>query len=154
MAAAGLDPVAHSDEVAVVGIVEVLRELPRIRQVFRRLLRAVEKRRPELAVLVDFPDFNLRLARRLHRRGVPVLYYVSPQVWAWRRRRIGTIARLVKRMLVLFRSRSTCTGGTNSRWSTSAIPWSMRCPNSSRVGRGGGSAGTADGGAAAGLAQQ
>lgn len=102
MAAAGLDRVAHSDEVAVVGIVEVLRELPRIRQVFRRLLRAVEKRRPELAVLVDFPDFNLRLARRLHRRGVPVLYYVSPQVWAWRRRRIGTIARLVDRMLVLF----------------------------------------------------
>ena len=102
MATAGLDPVAHSDEVAVVGIVEVLRELPRIRQVFRRLLRAVETRRPELAVLVDFPDFNLRLARRLHRRGVPVLYYVSPQVWAWRRRRVGTIARLVKRMLVLF----------------------------------------------------
>ncbi len=102
MAAAGLDPVAHSDEVAVVGIVEVLRELPRIRQVFRRLLRAVEKRGPELAVLVDFPDFNLRLARRLHRRGVPVLYYVSPQVWAWRPRRVGTIARLVDRMLVLF----------------------------------------------------
>ena len=102
MAAAGLEPVAHSDEVAVVGIVEVLRELPRIRQVFRRLLEAVESRRPELAVLVDFPDFNLRLARRLHRRGVPVLYYVSPQVWAWRRRRVRTIARLVKRMLVLF----------------------------------------------------
>ncbi len=102
MAAAGLDPIAHCDEVAVVGIVEVLRELPRIRQVFRRLLEAVEKRRPELAVLVDFPDFNLRLARRLHRRGVPVVYYVSPQVWAWRRRRVGTIARLVKRMLVLF----------------------------------------------------
>ena len=102
MAAAGLESVAHSDEVAVVGIVEVLRELPRIRQVFRRLLRAVESRRPELAVLVDFPDFNLRLARRLHRRGVPVLYYVSPQVWAWRRRRVRTIARLVKRMLVLF----------------------------------------------------
>jgi len=102
MAAAGLEPVAHSDEVAVVGIVEVLRELPRIRQVFRRLLEAAESRRPELAVLVDFPDFNLRLARRLHRRGVPVLYYVSPQVWAWRRRRVRTIARLVKRMLVLF----------------------------------------------------
>ncbi len=102
MAAAGLDLVAHSDEVAVVGIVEVLRELPRIREVFGRLLEAVEKRRPQLAVLVDFPDFNLRLARRLHRRGVPVLYYVSPQVWAWRRRRTGTIARLVKRMLVLF----------------------------------------------------
>ena len=102
MAAAGLEPVAHSDEVAVVGIFEVLRELPRIRRVFRRLLRAVEERRPELAVLVDFPDFNLRLARRLRRRGVPVLYYVSPQVWAWRRRRVTTIARLVRRMLVLF----------------------------------------------------
>ncbi len=102
MAAAGLESVAHSDEVAVVGIVEVLRELPRIRQVFRRLLEAVESRQPELAVLVDFPDFNLRLARRLYRRGVPVLYYVSPQVWAWRRRRVRTIARLVKRMLVLF----------------------------------------------------
>lgn len=102
MAAAGLEPVAHSDEVAVVGIFEVLRELPRIRRVFRRLLRAVEERRPQLAVLVDFPDFNLRLARRLCRQGVPVLYYVSPQVWAWRRRRVAAIARLVKRMLVLF----------------------------------------------------
>ena len=102
MAAAGLDAVAHSDEVAVVGIAEVARELPRIRRVFRGLLRAAEERRPRLAVLVDFPDFNLRLARRLHRRGVPVLYYVSPQVWAWRRRRVRTIARLVERMLVLF----------------------------------------------------
>ena len=102
MAAAGLDSVAHSDEVAVVGIAEVVRELPRIRRVFRKLLLATETRRPSLAVLVDFPDFNLRLARRLRRRGVPVLYYVSPQVWAWRRRRVRTIARLVDRMLVLF----------------------------------------------------
>lgn len=102
MAAAGLDPIAHSDEVAVVGIVEVVRELPRIRRVFRKLLLASEARRPSLAVLVDFPDFNLRLARRLRRRGIPVLYYVSPQVWAWRRRRVRTIARLVDRMLVLF----------------------------------------------------
>ncbi len=102
MAAAGLDAVAHSDEVAVVGIAEVARELPRIRRVFHGLLRAADERRPRLAVLVDFPDFNLRLARRLHRRGVPVLYYVSPQVWAWRRRRVRTIARLVERMLVLF----------------------------------------------------
>ncbi|MXW00342.1 MAG: lipid-A-disaccharide synthase [Holophagales bacterium] len=102
MAAAGLDSVAHSDEVAVVGIAEVVRELPRIHRVFRKLLQATETRRPSLAVLVDFPDFNLRLARRLRRRGIPVLYYVSPQVWAWRRRRVRTIARLVDRMLVLF----------------------------------------------------
>ena len=102
MTAAGLDPVAHSDEVAVVGIAEVVRELPRIRRVFRDLVLATETRRPSLAVLVDFPDFNLRLARRLRRQGIPVLYYVSPQVWAWRRRRVRTIARLVDRMLVLF----------------------------------------------------
>lgn len=102
MAAAGLEPIAHSDEVAVVGIAEVARELPRIRRVFRKLLLASETRRPSLAVLVDFPDFNLRLARRLRRRGIPVLYYVSPQVWAWRRQRVRTIARLVDRMLVLF----------------------------------------------------
>ncbi len=102
MAAQGLDPIAHSDEVAVVGIAEVVRELPRIRRVFRQLVRSVEERRPNLAVLVDFPDFNLRLAGQLRQRGVPVLYYVSPQVWAWRRRRVRTIARLVDRMLVLF----------------------------------------------------
>src|SRR5206468_1343903 len=57
---------------------------------------------PGAAVLIDFPEFNLRLARQLKRRGIPVLYYISPQVWAWRRRRVKTIARLVDRMLVLF----------------------------------------------------
>jgi lipid-A-disaccharide synthase len=100
--AAGLQPVAHSAEVAVVGITEVLRVLPRIRQVFAALLAEVDRRRPAAAVLVDFPEFNLRLARALKRRGVKVVYYVSPQVWAWRQGRVKTIARLVDRMLVLF----------------------------------------------------
>ena len=100
--AAGLDAVAHSSEVAVVGITEVLKELPRIRQVFDALLREVDLRRPAGAVLVDFPDFNLRLAKELKRRGVPVIYYISPQVWAWRKGRVKTIAKVVDRMLVLF----------------------------------------------------
>ncbi len=100
--AAGLETVADSSEVAVVGVVEVFRMLPRIRQVFAALLAAVDRRRPRAAVLIDFPDFNLRLAGRLARRGVPVIYYVSPQVWAWRRGRVRTIARRVDRMLVLF----------------------------------------------------
>ncbi len=100
--AAGLDAVADSSEVAVVGLVEVLRVLPRIRQVFAALLAQVDRRRPRAAVLIDFPDFNLRLARQLKRRGVPVIYYISPQVWAWRRGRLRTIARRVDRMLVLF----------------------------------------------------
>ncbi|HVS01614.1 MAG TPA: lipid-A-disaccharide synthase [Thermoanaerobaculia bacterium] len=102
LAAAGVELVAHSGEVAVVGITEVLKVLPRVRQVFRLLLDEARRRRPTAAVLVDFPDFNLRLARGLARLGVPVVYYVSPQVWAWRSRRVRTIARTVDRMLVLF----------------------------------------------------
>jgi lipid-A-disaccharide synthase len=100
--AAGLEAVADSAEVAVVGIFEVARVLPRIRQVFAALLAEVDRRRPRAALLIDFPDFNLRLARQLARRGIAVIYYISPQVWAWRRGRVRTIARRVDRMLVLF----------------------------------------------------
>jgi lipid-A-disaccharide synthase len=100
--AAGLEPVAHSSEVSVVGITEVFRVLPRIREVFASLLAEVDRRRPDAAVLIDFPDFNLRLARELEKRGLPVVYYISPQVWAWRKGRVRTISRLVDRMLVLF----------------------------------------------------
>jgi lipid-A-disaccharide synthase len=88
--------------VSVVGITEVLRVLPRIREVFAALLAEVDRRRPDAAVLIDFPDFNLRLARELEKRGLRVIYYISPQVWAWRKGRIRTISRLVDRMLVLF----------------------------------------------------
>ncbi len=102
MSAAGVETLAHSAEISVVGITEVLRILSRARQIFADLLREVDRRRPAAAVLVDFPDFNLRLARELKKRGVAVLYYISPQVWAWRRGRIKAIARLVDRMLVLF----------------------------------------------------
>lgn len=102
MQAAGLDAVAHSSEISVVGLTEALRVLPRARQVFASLLREVDRRRPALAVLIDFPEFNLRLAKELKRRGVAVAYYISPQVWAWRRGRVKTIGRLVDRMLVLF----------------------------------------------------
>jgi lipid-A-disaccharide synthase len=102
MREAGLDAVAHSAEISVVGITEVLKILPRARQIFAALLEETERRRPRGAVLIDFPDFNLRLARELKKRGVPVLYYISPQVWAWRRGRVKTIARIVDRMLVLF----------------------------------------------------
>lgn len=102
MQEAGLDALAHSAEISVVGLTEVLKVLPRARQVFARIVEEVERRRPAAAVLIDFPDFNLRLAAELRDRGVRVLYYVSPQVWAWRRRRIKTIARIVDRMLVLF----------------------------------------------------
>ncbi len=102
MRAVGCETVADSSEISVVGITEVWKILPRAREIFAALLAEADRRRPRLAVLVDFPDFNLRLARELKKRGIPVVYYISPQVWAWRRGRIRTIAKVVDRMLVLF----------------------------------------------------
>lgn len=101
-AAAGLERLADSAEISVVGITEVWKILPRARQIFRQLVSEVERRGARTALLVDFAEFNLRLAAALKRRGVRVVYYVSPQVWAWRRGRVKTIARVVDRMLVLF----------------------------------------------------
>ena len=94
--------VAHIRDLAVVGLTEVVRHLHRIRDVFRRVLQDVDREPPRVAVLIDYPDFNLRLARELHRRGVPVVYYVSPQIWAWRGGRIRSIREHVARMLVIF----------------------------------------------------
>jgi lipid-A-disaccharide synthase len=100
--AAGLERIANSAEISVVGITEVLKIYSRAKQLFSELLAEVDRRRPALAVLVDFPEFNLRLAKQLKQRGVPVVYYISPQVWAWRRHRVKGIARVVDKMLVLF----------------------------------------------------
>ena len=93
---------AHVRDLAVVGLLEVLRHLRRLRRVFRGVLDEVEREPPELAVLVDYAEFNLRLARELRRRGVPVVYYVSPQVWAWRRGRLRAIRENVAHMAVIF----------------------------------------------------
>jgi lipid-A-disaccharide synthase len=93
---------AHVSELAVVGLLEVLRHLRHLRRVFRAVLEEVDRRRPTVAVLVDYADFNLRLARELKRRGVPVAYYVSPQVWAWRRGRVRAIRQSVAHMIVIF----------------------------------------------------
>ncbi|KAB2963060.1 MAG: lipid-A-disaccharide synthase, partial [Thermoanaerobaculia bacterium] len=102
LAEAGVELVADSKEISVVGISEALEILPRAAEILRRLLAEAERRRPAAALLVDFPDFNLRLARELAWRGIPVVYYVSPQVWAWRRGRVRAIADCVTLMLVLF----------------------------------------------------
>src|SRR5262249_46744919 len=102
MAEAGVRLVQHAREVAVVGIVEVARHLPTIRQAMARMRALLEDERPDLFVPIDYPDFNLRLAGHASAKGVPVVYYVSPQVWAWRRGRVRTIRELVRRVLVLF----------------------------------------------------
>jgi lipid-A-disaccharide synthase len=94
--------VAHVRDLAVVGLLEVLKHLRRLRGVFRTVLDEVDRQPPAAAVLVDYAEFNLRLARELKSRGVPVVYYVSPQVWAWRRGRMRAIRERVARMLVIF----------------------------------------------------
>lgn len=102
MADAGVRLVQHAAEVAVVGFVEVIKHLPRIRRVMAHLTTAVRDERPDVLVPIDFPDFNLRLASRVAPSGLPVVYYVSPQVWAWRRGRVRAMRQHVRRMLVLF----------------------------------------------------
>lgn len=99
MERAGVEPVVATSDLAVMGLVEVVARLPAIRRAMRRLEEAAARRAPIGAILVDSPDFNLRLARRLARRGIPVVQYVSPTVWAWRRGRIRTVRRWVRRLL-------------------------------------------------------
>jgi lipid-A-disaccharide synthase len=99
--AAGLEALASTDELAHMGLVEVIRELPRIRRIMHHLVDEADRRRPSVAVLVDSPDFNLRLAARLRNFGIPVVLYVSPQLWAWRRGRVRTVRRLAREVLCI-----------------------------------------------------
>jgi lipid-A-disaccharide synthase len=103
MAAAGLEPLADAARIGVTGVLEVLGSLGEIWRAFRSARAVLRRRvdRPDLVILIDYPDFNLRLARHARRLGVPVLYFVSPQIWAWRRGRLRSIAERVDRMLVI-----------------------------------------------------
>ncbi len=101
MRAAGVETLVDAREVAIMGALEVARALPKFLRVFRRLRTAANERRPALVVLLDWPEFNLRLAKKLRRAGHRVVYYISPQIWAWRSYRIHGIKRDVERMLVI-----------------------------------------------------
>jgi lipid-A-disaccharide synthase len=102
MADAGLERVVRSEDMAVMGITEVVRHLPRVYRAFRRLKQSIRERRPDVAVLIDFPDIHFRLARELHHLGIPVIFFVSPQLWAWKKNRIRLVQKYVDRMLVIF----------------------------------------------------
>ncbi len=102
MRAEGVEPVVRSESLSVVGLVEVLRHIPRIYGEFRKLVAAALQRRPDLAILTDSPDFHLRLARKLFGLRIPVVYLVAPQVWAWRRGRVHTIRKTIKQLLCIF----------------------------------------------------
>jgi lipid-A-disaccharide synthase len=102
MAAAGQQQTVRAEDVAHMGITEVLLHAPFIFRQYRRLVTSVKQNKPDIAVLIDFPDVNFRLAKHLHRAGVPVVWFVSPQLWAWKRRRLRWVQQRVDKMLVIF----------------------------------------------------
>jgi lipid-A-disaccharide synthase len=102
MAAAGLEVAVRSEDMAVMGLTEVVRHLPGIYREYRRLKMAIRQRRPDVAILIDFPEIHFRLAREFKRLGVPVIFFVSPQLWAWKKKRIKLVQQFVDKMLVIF----------------------------------------------------
>lgn len=102
MRAAGCELIVNAGEVAAVGITEIVAHLPRIFAGYRKLVSALRKRRPDALVLIDFPDINFKLARHAHRLGIPVIFFVSPQIWAWKPWRIRLVQQYVDKMLVIF----------------------------------------------------
>jgi lipid-A-disaccharide synthase len=102
MRAAGCDTIVDAKDLSVVGISEILSHLPKIYSLFHKLIREANHRRPDLAIVIDSPAFNWRVARQVHNRGVPVIYYVCPQFWAWRQGRVRLLREYVDKALVIF----------------------------------------------------
>lgn len=98
----GFERLGKSEEMAVVGIAEVIAHYSDLKAVFNRLVEEAEKRKPRVAIVLDYPDFNLMLAKKLKQLGIPVVYYISPQVWAWRKSRVHKIKEFCEKVLVLF----------------------------------------------------
>src|SRR5437867_2203026 len=101
LAAEGMRILHHAREMGIVGLFNVLRNYPMFRRIFDDTVRAIAAEKPDAVMLVDYPGFNLRMARRCRELGLRVIYYISPQVWAWRRGRVKQIARYVDRMIVI-----------------------------------------------------
>jgi lipid-A-disaccharide synthase len=102
MRAAGCDTVVDAKDLSVVGITEILSRLPKIYGLYKHLIAEADKRKPDLAVVIDSPAFNWRVARRMKKRGIPVVYYVAPQFWAWRQGRVRLLRDYIVKALVIF----------------------------------------------------
>ena len=102
MASAGLQVRYHIKQMAFLGIGEIIRHLPFIRRVLNDVRLTLIKEKPRAVILIDYPGFNLKVARQAHNLGIPVIYYISPQLWAWGKRRVKKIRRYVSKMLVIF----------------------------------------------------
>lgn len=102
MLAVGMEQLYSVDRLSVTGFVEVIKHLSFFKEVMNRVVTRCERDKPDAAILLDYPGFNMRLGKKLHELGIPVYYYISPQVWAWRSGRIETIRRFVRKMFVIF----------------------------------------------------
>jgi lipid-A-disaccharide synthase len=102
MRAAGCEIIVDAKDLAVVGITEILSHLPKIYSLFRKLIRAADDKHPKLAIVIDSPAFNWRVARQMRKRGIPVVYYVCPQFWAWRQGRVKLLRKYINQALVIF----------------------------------------------------
>src|SRR3954467_393621 len=102
LAGEGMRLLHHAREMGIVGLFNVLRHLKMFRRIYAEVLGEIAKQRPDAVLLVDYPGFNLRLARRCKELGLRVVYYISPQLWAWRRGRVKQVAKYVDRMIVIF----------------------------------------------------
>lgn len=102
MRKAGVDTTVDSHETAIAGVTEIVEGYPRVFRAFYKLVGEVDRRGPQLAILIDFPDFNLRLAAKLKKRRIPVVYFISPQVWAWRKGRVQTLKERIAKIIVIF----------------------------------------------------
>ncbi len=102
MRAAGCDTVIDAKDLAVVGITEILSHLPKILGLYKNLIREADRRKPDLAIVIDSPAFNWRVARQMKKRGIPTVYYVAPQFWAWRQGRVRLIRDYIDKALVIF----------------------------------------------------
>ena len=102
MRAAGCDTLVDARDLSVVGITEILSHLPKIYGLYQHLIKEADKRKPDLAIVIDSPAFNWRVARQMKRRGIPVVYYVAPQFWAWRQGRVRLLRDYIDKALVIF----------------------------------------------------
>jgi lipid-A-disaccharide synthase len=102
MVKAGLRQIVRAEDMAVMGITEVIQHLPRIYREYRKLKSTIRTHRPAVAILIDFPDIHFKLAQEFRRLNIPVIFFVSPQIWAWKKKRIKLVQKFVDKMLVIF----------------------------------------------------
>jgi len=98
----GLNAIYHINQMAFLGLTEVIKHLPLIQRVFKDITQHIASNKPDAIILIDYPGFNLRLAKKIKKMGIPVIYYISPQLWAWGKRRVKKIRNFVDQMLVVF----------------------------------------------------